>query len=372
MKTNLILPAVRLVLFFLLAFLAPTASAQSNPTIKIMSFNIYNYNEGFWYVERIYAAGIGIPYWTVGSPTYNGTWESIGNGRQRMVGRRLKQIVDIVKEQNPAVIGLQEAYEDQVGALKLLLPNYDSVGKGREGDGKGESVSILYDKTRIRTATGGSVFGIPLPEAGTFWLSSEPSSEGSTDGGSSWGWHTRAWWKNIPRIVTWVGLEHKATDKKFYVYNTHMQNDSGATDANLHRVKSVKLLLERIDDKVGSKPVLITGDFNAEMNESPIRHMTSASITTNVFGHDIVWTNPYPVRDAYRVVHPNSDAGTRCHNEGFPIPKADWGGKRIDYVFVSQASKVNVLSASRITQIEGTLCPSDHLPFIAEVELLSP
>ena len=70
----------------------------------------------------------------------------------------------VVKEQNPDLIGLQEAEKFQIDDLINLLEKYNWVGAGRD-DGKngGEFTAIFYKKDKFSNE-----------ESSTFWLSETP------------------------------------------------------------------------------------------------------------------------------------------------------------------------------------------------------
>mgnify|MGYP000270912026 CR=1 FL=1 len=48
----------------------------------------------------------------------------------------------------PDIMGVQEAMPNQVLDLEQMLPHYNQVGIGREGEGKGESSNIFYKKEK--------------------------------------------------------------------------------------------------------------------------------------------------------------------------------------------------------------------------------
>ncbi|MBQ5922086.1 MAG: endonuclease, partial [Alistipes sp.] len=72
--------------------------------------------------------------------------------------------INMVREERPAVMGVQEALAPQLQFLDENLPEYGYVGVGRD-DGKsaGEHMAIFYLKEAIE-----------LEDWGTFWLSQTP------------------------------------------------------------------------------------------------------------------------------------------------------------------------------------------------------
>ncbi|RYZ56708.1 MAG: endonuclease/exonuclease/phosphatase, partial [Chitinophagaceae bacterium] len=78
------------------------------------------------------------------------------------------------------LLGVQEALHNQMVDLKERLPQYKSVGVGRDdGKEKGEYSAIFYDTTRLQVL-----------QSNTFWLSLTPEVAGS-----------KSWDAAITRIV---------------------------------------------------------------------------------------------------------------------------------------------------------------------------
>mmetsp|Transcript_11448 Transcript_11448/g.21639 ORF Transcript_11448/g.21639 Transcript_11448/m.21639 type:complete len:472 (-) Transcript_11448:254-1669(-) len=77
-----------------------------------------------------------------------------------------------------------------------------------------------------------------------------------------------------PRYVTWVELQHVQSGRSFFHFNTHWCVHSGNgrhCDANV-RYGGAKNMLAAIQEQAGDAPVVITGDFNAELGEAGPQH----------------------------------------------------------------------------------------------------
>jgi len=142
---------------------------------------------------------------------------------------------------HPEVFGIQEAYQNQVDYILENCPDYKMVGVGRD-DGvlKGEQMSVFYDTKRIN-----------MIEWGTYWLSETPDVP-------SYGWDAAC-----RRTATWALLEQKATGRKFYFVNTHLDH-KGATA----RKEGLALVYNNIQ-KMNPEgyPMVLTGDFNVFPND---------------------------------------------------------------------------------------------------------
>jgi endonuclease/exonuclease/phosphatase family metal-dependent hydrolase len=251
----------------------------------------------------------------------------------------------IIRE-NPDIIGLQEAYISQLEQLVDELPEYAYVGRGRNADGSGESVSIMYRKDRFE-----------LKDSGTFWFSDTPDVPGSKSG-TNWGNPTHI------RICSWARLVNKATGHGLFVFNVHLQSNYG-TDPELARVKSVLLLTERINNREPKDPFVITGDFNSTPNEVPIRYLTDATTKSILYCPENgvsdchLLENPIDIIDAWDSIHPYLNIGTRCKT-------GNTTDRRIDYIFTGKEGIVT--NAIVYEKVQGS-CPSDHLPITSSLLL---
>lgn len=85
---------------------------------------------------------------------------------------------------------------------------------------------------------------------GTFWLSETPDKPGI-------GWDAAC-----IRTATWALLKDKASGKKYYYVNTHLDHIGWEARKN-----GLKLIVDRIES-INPKglPMIITGDFNMEID----------------------------------------------------------------------------------------------------------
>ena len=146
----------------------------------------------------------------------------------------------MINDQKPDIFGLQEAYDFQVQYLEEACPDYKSVGVGREdGVHKGEHMSIFYNTKTTK-----------LLKWGTFWLSETPEVP-------SMGWDAACY-----RTATWALLKDKASGKKYYYVNTHLDHRGWEARKN-----GLKLIVDRIDS-INPKglPMVVTGDFNMRID----------------------------------------------------------------------------------------------------------
>ncbi|MBO4916700.1 MAG: endonuclease/exonuclease/phosphatase family protein [Bacteroidales bacterium] len=175
----------------------------------------------------------------------------------------------MLDELKPDVVGLQEALSSQVEYLATTLDKtYKAVGVGRD-DGKkaGEIMAVLYNYKTTK-----------LLKWGTFWLSDTPDTP------------SRGWDGACNRCATWAVMKDKATGKKFFFVNTHI--DHVGPEA---QQKGVKLIADKIAEmNKDGLPVIVTGDFNMEVSNDFLAPMkegfqnarTAAVVTDDHFSYN--------------------------------------------------------------------------------------
>lgn len=186
-----------------MAALLPAAAKDKDNSIGVMSFNI-----------RTSEAKDGTNSWDFRAPA----------------------VLEMIKDQAPDILGLQEATEMQVKMLDYFLDDYKSVGVGRE-DGKkdGEHMSIYYNKGVVS-----------LSKWGTIWLSETPDKP------------SKGWDAAYKRTATWALFKDKDTGSRFYCVNTHLDNEGSQA-----REEGLKLILSEVAGmNAENLPVILMGDFN--------------------------------------------------------------------------------------------------------------
>lgn len=150
---------------------------------------------------------------------------------------------------HPDVFGLQEAFQDQVDYILENCPDYKMVGVGRDdGEKKGEQMSVFYDSKRFE-----------LLKWGTYWLSETPDVP-------SYGWDAAC-----RRTATWTLLEQKATGRRFYFVNTHLDH-VGVTA----RREGLALIYNNIR-KMNPEglPMVLAGDFNVFPDDECLKDIST-------------------------------------------------------------------------------------------------
>lgn len=145
---------------------------------------------------------------------------------------RASLICDLLQENTPSIICMQENKKRQYSFFKNFLSGYDSVATYRDATLLTECLPIFYRADMYE-----------LIDTQTFWLSDTPEKMSNTWGAAHF------------RICTFVILKNKRTDKKFVVGNAHLDYKNQGI-----RIKSIRLIYDRLS--VLNLPTVIMGDFN--------------------------------------------------------------------------------------------------------------
>lgn len=126
-----------------------------------------------------------------------------------------------------------------------------------------------------------------------------------------------------PRHVTFVQLADTTTGRTFWIFNTHwcVANGNGRTCNEGVRYTGAQNMLRVIQSKAGNSPVVVTGDFNADMDEDGPQHF---------------------------------------FKNGFKLAVTEW----VDAIFYTEQHW------RLVAQGKGDAAQSDHRPIFAELELL--
>jgi len=254
------------------------------------------------------------------------------DGQNHWIFRR-PLVREILERYRPEVLGLQEALDFQISAIRTMLPGYEKVGIGNLGGSKGLHTAIFYDAQRFAVS-----------EAGTLWFSKTPHIPRS-----------RSWGNIIPRTCTWVRLIDRSTHQAFYCFNVHLDHLSRRS-----RKRSVMLLSRLIQNRRYPDPFVLTGDFNAGEKNISIDFLKGKRHLKGQNGGYVV--NPEPLIDTFRHCFPDHPRAATYH--GF---RRYFFRFRFDYIFVPPSVQVR---ETRIIKLQRENCfPSDHFPLLSRLVL---
>lgn len=154
----------------------------------------------------------------------------------------------MLRQEAPDVMGVQEAMQDQLYYIDTECPRYARVGEDRDGGAEGgETMAVFYLRDRFE-----------LLDSGTFWISETPDNV------------SRGWDAACNRTVTWVELRDKSSGKEFFYFNTHLDHQG-----KIAREEGVKLIVTKIRQIAGKKAaVILGGDLNTSIDNPHLKPLT--------------------------------------------------------------------------------------------------
>jgi endonuclease/exonuclease/phosphatase family metal-dependent hydrolase len=252
--------------------------------------------------------------------TFNIRYGTANDGENHW-DKRKEFLIETIKAYGPDLLGTQETVGFQRDYLAEHLPDYGVLGVGRD-DGKeqGEMMALYYKKDRFTKL-----------DAGHFWLSQTPQTEGS-----------KSWDTSLPRMATWVKLKDSMNESPPILYlNTHFDHRGPQA-----RLESAKLIREQLTTLGKGCTIIVTGDFNSGEGSPPYK-----ALFAEADGQQS------PIIDCYRSVHPE-----RAKDEGTAtaFKASQTGGSRIDWIGCSRDWQVVEAKIDRTERAGRT--PSDHFP----------
>lgn len=250
--------------------------------------------------------------------TYNLRLDLASDGENAWPKRK-EFLVSQIQFYEPGIFGTQEGLPHQLSYINNELKDYKMLGVGREGGNKGEYSAIFYNALKYDTL-----------ETSTFWLSETPEKV------------SKGWDAAYLRVCTYGLFKDKKTKKKFWVFNTHLDNEGEEA-----RYKGMELILNTISFlNTKNYPVILMGDFNS---------IPDSRVITNL---------KTKMTDA-REVSSETPFGSFGTFNGFKF--CEPVQNRIDYIFISNGGKIKVNKYAVLTDSKDMKYPSDHFPVFAEL-----
>ena len=244
---------------------------------------------------------------------------------------RKADLVALVKKLDLDAFGMQEVCPDQAQYLRENLPEFAFVGDHREKDRKsGEASPVFYRKSRFEAE-----------KSGTFWLSETPDVPAS-----------KSWNTCCTRVCSYLILRDRVTGRRFCFANTHTDHVSAEA-----REKGMLLIVERMKKFGEGAPIIFTGDHNCCYDEAPAKAVRRI------------------LRDC-RDITETEDPGPHNTFQGFgkykdgPVNRE--GATKdycIDYIYVSDGTRVLDFTTHDDKRPGTDLYPSDHFPVTATIVL---
>ncbi len=155
---------------------------------------------------------------------------------------RFPRIIEVIREEQPDVIGFQEGTDAMRAMLADKLTEYTILGCGREANYRGESTAVAVKRDRFE-----------IISCDNFWLSPTPRVPASTFGADQ---------SKCPRVTTVVHLKPTDGENTFRFCNTHL--DHKGDTARLLGIYEIIQYMSNYNDRF-----VLVGDLNAQP-DSPV------------------------------------------------------------------------------------------------------
>ena len=157
---------------------------------------------------------------------------------------RKEYLVNHIKDQAPAVLGMQEVQKNQYEYISENLDGYETIWYSRAEDESQEGLAIAYNKDKF-----------DLIEEDMFWLSETPNVE------------SKGFRAPYLRICVHTVLKEIATGREISVYSVHLE-----VTYEYSRDKEVEMVIDKV--KADERPTIVCGDFNTTYDSDCFRRMS--------------------------------------------------------------------------------------------------
>jgi endonuclease/exonuclease/phosphatase family metal-dependent hydrolase len=187
--------------------------------------------------------------------------ERYGDGRPSDWEQRKHVVIDLIRMEDPDIIGLQEVHESdyrvrspsvQLSDLKDAFPDYDFVGAG-DARVVPANNPIMIRRSRFRRIDDGTLFFSKTPEV--------PFSV--------------SWAAGRPVYAQWALLTDRESGERLHVINVHYDHLSGPSKRNSSRIVA-RYLESRTEAEL---PTIVMGDFNSFRVSVPMSRLRRVGLT---------------------------------------------------------------------------------------------
>lgn len=263
-----------------------------------------------------------------------------GNGWKQ----RFPVIASLIAFHDFDIFGTQECMYHQLEDIKGSLPGYDFIGVGRD-DGKqaGEHSAIFYKTSKFK-----------LLKKGDFWMSAITDRP------------NKGWDAVLPRICSWGEFKEIKTGFTFYFFNLHMDHIGVVA-----RSESSKLILAKIKEMTGGKPVILTGDFNVDQTSDSYAVLHNSGVLEDAYETAAI---RYALNGTFNAFKTDSKTDSRIDHifltkqfkvSRYGILTDTWRSKRPEGA--NPETNGNFPKEVRMSKFVARE-PSDHFPVMVTVE----
>jgi endonuclease/exonuclease/phosphatase family metal-dependent hydrolase len=250
--------------------------------------------------------------------TFNLRFENDFDGENHWLNRR-DFIVKTVLKYRPHVLGTQEGKPSMLEFLTENLRGYEISAGSRHWDDYCQYPTLYYLEDHFT-----------LVEGSEFWLSRTPTVHLSKN-----------WDSAFPRMISHALLEMRESEKQIWLAVTHLDHISERA-----RIEGAKMIRAWAVQR--QAPTLLLGDFNDFPNSEVHR------ILNKPFG---------PFSDSWQVMGKAEDQQSYTQHGFTGVPTKG----RIDWILAT--AEFTVLDVSVVRDHKAGRYPSDHFPFLVDLDL---
>jgi len=250
--------------------------------------------------------------------TFNLRFENDHDGENAWINRR-ELVVKIVNRYQPAILGTQEGKWSQLTYLCDQLPEYEAFMPGRTPDKIIQCPTLFLRKEECAIETGSD-----------FWLSKTPDIHLSKD-----------WDSAFPRMVSFARIRIKKLNRKIITAVTHL--DHIGVEARFEQAKIISKWAAQ-----QKSPIILKGDFNADPESRP---------------HEVLTLPITRLCDTWKMIQGSECEESYTHHGFSGVPQLS----RMDWILTDPSFKVK--DAWVIHDEFNGRYPSDHFPYLADIEL---
>ncbi|MBC2714505.1 MAG: endonuclease/exonuclease/phosphatase family protein [Desulfobacteraceae bacterium] len=251
--------------------------------------------------------------------TFNLRFENDRDGENAWINRR-ELVVEIIDRYQPAILGTQEGKWTQLTYLRDQLPEYEIVMPGRTPDKKIQCPTLFFRKKDCTIEAGRD-----------FWLSKTPDVHLSKD-----------WDSAFPRMISLARIRIEKSYRKIIAAVTHLDNIGVEA-----RFQQAKIISKWADQQ--KSPIILMGDFN----DDPASR-----------AHDVLTLPKTRLCDTWEMIQGSECEESYTHHGFSGVPQLS----RMDWILADLSFKVK--DARVIHDEFNGRYPSDHFPYLADIEFL--
>ena len=251
--------------------------------------------------------------------TFNIRFENEEDGPNAWVYRR-DLVTGLIRKYEPLILGTQEGMIHQLKYIQDEIPEYQMHAPGRVSvsEGRAQYPTLYFHKKEV-----------DVLEGDEFWLSKTPRT------------YSKDWDSAFPRMMSCARVRIRGLATPTWIAVTHLDHMGARA-----RYEQAKIILRWARDLSG--PVILMGDFNDHPGSDVHRLLTSPDAG---------------LKDTWQLLGLKEDPACFTLHGFDGIPQKT----RMDWILVS--SPFRVKAAQVIRDHRGKSYPSDHFPYMAEVEV---